>query len=693
MRCNDLTEPSVVCAITFMQLFDKSTDVVKQGGTRRGANMGILHYNHPDILKFIDMKKTPGMMENFNVSVTIDDRFMHAVKNNLDYDLINPRDGSVAGRLNAKEVWNKLVQGAWETGDPGIIIIDRINSTGSNATPHLGMIESTNPCGEQPLLPYEPCNLGSINLSRFIKDEFTPRADFDYPALKECVTTATHFLDNVIDVNNYPIPEIEEMAKKNRRIGLGVMGWAESLVKMGIPYNSPRALKKAEEVMEFINMTCLNVSEELADTRGVFPAFKGSIYDRDSRFFRGQEFFPRHSARTTIAPTGTIGIAAGLQGAGIEPFFAVVYVRYNAAGIDALKKGEKPLEKDTFFEVNPLFDKIAFENDYFGMGRDELYMKINDNHKSLVGLEEIPESVQNLFLTSHDLSPKDHVMMQCAFQKYTDNAVSKTVNLRNEATIEDVEEVYMLAYENGAKGVTIYRDGSKQFQVLNLSDKSKEKKQEEAAKVAQEQPVIVPAVAPSIKLRQPTPYGNIHMQVVIDPMKDYRPIEVFAQLGNAGSEEAASMEALGRLTSLWLRKKQSIEEVIAQLKDIGSGNGIVTRDGGINSLPQGFARALMKFVTAKEMFGVKRLLLGEVNYAEVEKRVSDYLRTGKDPFDEKKLPEEGGALGTEGISLHINGNGNGNGGAFGHRCPDCGSPLAMVEGCQKCYTCGFSKCG
>jgi ribonucleoside-diphosphate reductase alpha chain len=636
--------------------------------------MGILHYTHPNILDFIDMKKTPGVMENFNVSVTIDEKFMNSVKNNQDYELINPRDGKTTGKLNAREVWKKLVKGAWETGDPGIIIIDRINNTGSNATPHLGMIESTNPCGEQPLLPHEPCNLGSINLSKFVNEE---ENDMDYAKLKEYVFLSTRFLDNVIDINNYPIPEIEEMAKKSRRIGLGVMGWAETLVKLGIPYNSHEALRKAEEVMKFINISCLNASEHLAETRGVFPAFKGSIFDKESPYFRGQEFFPRHSARTTIAPTGTIGIAAGLQGAGIEPFFAVVYVRYNAAGIDALKKGEKPAEKDTFFETNPLFEEIAIKNNYFGLDKEELYMKINENHKSLKGIPEIPEDIQDLFLTSHDLNPREHVLMQCAFQKYTDNAVSKTVNLRNEATEKDVEEVYMLAYENGAKGVTIYRDGSKQLQILNLNDKS-DKEQETLM-----EPIKVPSLAPSVKLRQQTPYGNIHMQIVVDPKKDYTPLEVFAQLGNAGSEESASMEALGRMTSLWLRKKQPIEEVIAQLKDIGSGKGIATRDGGVHSLPMGFARGLMKFVTAKKMFGIKKLLMGEVDYDEIEKKVSDFLRTGVDPFEDKRLPEEleNRTLMSMGEKL-----------SFSEKCPDCGFSLTMAEGCKKCHNCGYSKC-
>ncbi|MEM3091357.1 MAG: adenosylcobalamin-dependent ribonucleoside-diphosphate reductase, partial [Candidatus Pacearchaeota archaeon] len=518
--------------ISFMQIFDKSTDVVKQGGTRRGANMGILHYTHPDILSFIDMKKTPGVMENFNVSVTIDEKFMNAVKNNLDYNLINPRSKEIVGKLNARDVWKKLIRGAWETGDPGIIIIDRINNTTSNPTPHLGQIEATNPCGEQPLLPYEPCNLGSINLSKFVKKD---GSDFDYVELKETISLATRFLDNVIDMNNYPIPKIEEMAKKTRRIGLGVMGWAESLVKLGIPYNSQKALEKAEEIMKFINMSCLNYSEELADKRGVFPAWKGSIYDKDSKFFRGQEFFPRHSARTTIAPTGTIGIAAGLQGAGIEPFFAIVYVRYNASGIEALKRGETPSEKDTFFEINPLFEEIAMQNNYWGMQKEELYMKINNNHKSLRGIKEIPENIQNLFLTSHDLTPKEHVLMQCAFQKYTDNAVSKTVNLKNSATESDVEEVYMLAYENGAKGVTIYRDGSKNLQVLNLSEKTKNKKENKDNSNELADYYLIE-----------TGHGPVHIHINYN---EDGPTKIFANLSPVGTEISGMTTALSIVLS------------------------------------------------------------------------------------------------------------------------------------------------
>jgi len=627
--------------ISFMGIFDKSTEVVKQGGTRRGANMGILHYTHPDILHFIDMKKTPGMMENFNVSVTIDERFMKAVKNNESYDLVNPKDGEVVDSINAREVWKKLIRGAWETGDPGIIMIDRINNTGSNATPHLGQIESTNPCGEQPLLPYEPCNLGSINLSKFVKDD---GSDFSYDELRECVYACTHFLDNVIDINNYPITEIEEMAKKNRRIGLGIMGWAEALVKIGLPYNSPEALAKAEEVMKFINVSCMNASEELAEKRGVFPAWQGSIYDKNSMFFRGHEFFPRHSARTTIAPTGTIGIAAGLQGAGIEPFFAVVYVRYNAQGIDALKKGEKPAEMDTFFEVNPLFDEIARKNNYFGLKKEDLYKKISDNHKSLIGIKEIPERIQKLFLTSHDLSPRDHIMIQCAFQKYTDNAVSKTVNLKNEATEKDVEEVYMLAYENGAKGVTVYRDGSKQFQVLNINDKKAdkagEKKQKERGKLEEKADYYLIS----------TGQGPIHLHINYD---EEGPTKVFAGLSPIGTEISGLTTALAIVLSKYFELGGDPIRILKHLNSIKSEKPYGIGKNRIDSIPHGFAVALRNHL----------IKTGKI-------KPMDQLNNGNG-FIENNNPE---------VLLH---------------CPKCfSSNVMMTAGCSEptCFDCGFSKC-
>ena len=625
--------------IIFMQLFDKQTEVIKQGSTRRGANMGVLHYTHPDILKFISMKKTPGVMENFNISVTVDDKFIQAVSNNKDYELINPRDGKAVGTLNSKEVWDLMVKGAWETGDPGIIFIDRMNNSDSNPTPALGQIESTNPCGEQPLLPYEVCNLGSINLSRFIKND---RTDFDYEELGQCVFDCIHFLDNVIDVNNYPIPEIEEMAKINRRIGLGVMGWAESLAMLGIPYNSEKALQKAREIMKFINENSLRASEELAKERGVFPAFKDSVYDKSGRYFvKEKEGYPRNCARTTIAPTGTIAITAGLQGSGIEPFFSLVYVRYNAAAIDALKRGEKPEDKDTFFEVNPLFEEVAKKNNYFGLTRKELYEKVNDNHKSIKGINEIPEYIQNRFLTSHDLTPGDHVLMQCAFQKYVNNAVSKTVNMRNEATIEDVDKVYMLAYENGAKGVTVYRDGSKSFQVLNLGEKKKKEEKKDLQEFA------------DYSLIQ-TGQGPIHMHINYNKEG---PTKVFANLSPAGTEISGLTTAVAILLSKYFELGGDPVRILKHLNSVKSEKPYGFGKNRIDSIPHAISIALRKHL----------IKTGKI-------KTLDSIKEDK---EQQKLVEKEADNGNRVY------------------CPQCfSSNVGVVSGCSEptCFDCGYSKC-
>ncbi len=454
--------------LSFMRLFDTMTDVVKQGGTRRGANMAILRYDHPEIFDFIQMKRTPGVMENFNVSVGVDATFMQAVAADTEYDLINPRTGKAVGQARAKEVFDAISEFAWKTGDPGLVVLDRINASGSNPTPALGQIESTNPCGEQPLLPWEACNLGSLNLANFVVGE-NLSGKIEFPRLKEAVTLAVRFLDDVIDVNNYPLPEIEKLAKGNRRIGLGVMGWAEALAKMGIGYDSPEALAAAEDTMSFINDTALSASENLAQERGVFPNWTNSIYDPHGAHFHGEARAPRHCARTTIAPTGTIAIAAGLQGGGIEPFFAIAYTRLNAKALEAVKKGLAPDAKDVFFEMNPLFREVAQAHDWFGVGENELLRRIDMNHKSVRGLASVPENIQRAFACAHDITPETHVRMQAAYQKHVDNGVSKTINMPATATIEDVRRAYLLSYELGCKGITVYRDGSKAQQVLNLA--------------------------------------------------------------------------------------------------------------------------------------------------------------------------------------------------------------------------------
>lgn len=667
-----------------LKIIDGITQQVKQGGTRRGANMGILSVYHPNIMEFIHCKKQKDFLDNFNISVAIDEPFMQKVRKGEDFNLINPRDGSITKTLNAKEVFDAMVKSAWETGDPGFVVIDRINNSDSNPTPHVGTIESTNPCGEQPLLSYEPCNLGSITLAKFVNKNKT---DMDWDALRTCVHSTIHFLDNVIDVNNYPLPEIEEMAKGNRRIGLGVMGWAESLAMMKIPYNSPEAVAKAEQVMKFINDESVNASENLARERGVFPNWKNSIFDPTGQNFRGQNARPRHCARTTIAPTGTIAITAGLQGSGIEPFFAIVYVRYNAAGIDALKRGEKPAEKNTFYEINPLFKKVAEENNYFGLKEQELWNKIEQNHKSVKGIKEIPEEIQNVFLTSHDLSPKDHCMMQVAFQKHTNNAVSKTVNLRHEATEKEVYEVYMLAYESGCKGVTIYRDGSKSEQVLNLS----EKKKEEAKELVKPQKIRGRSPVESSDYYEiMTGNGPLHVHINYD---EIGPTKVFVNLSPSGTEISGLAGALGIMISKYL---QSGGNPIGLLKHLNSIKGDKPFGLGakrIDSIPHGISRALRDHL-------IKTGKLPSVNG---QAKLSDITQNATLPA---VTPIQDGPVSTgsfiavaagdpqkaliaaalEGHSYHQS----------SLYCPKCFSAnVEIVSGCTKptCFDCGFSECG
>ncbi len=429
--------------ISFMKIFDAATEQIKQGGKRRGANMGILRVDHPDILDFIVCKEQEGVLRNFNISVAVTDKFMEAVKKDEDFELINPRNGEVVKRVKARAIWNLLVTMAWKNGEPGVVFIDRINEH-CNTTPQLGRIESTNPCGEQPLLPYESCNLGSINLSKMLKEREDGTYEIDWEKLRKTVRLAVRFLDNVIDANSYPVKEIEIMTKGNRKIGLGVMGFADMLILLRIPYNSEEALKIAEKVMKFISEEARKMSEELGKEKGNFPNFKGSKWDK-----LGYKYM-RNANLTTIAPTGTISEIAGCS-QGIEPLFAVAYVRNVAESLGY-----------DLVVFNPYFEKIAIKEGFY----DEAIMKKVLSSTSIQHIEEIPEEVRKVFVTAHDLKPEDHVRMQAAFQKYVDNAVSKTINFPYEATPNDVEKAYMLAYDLGCLGVTVYRFGSRKEQVL-----------------------------------------------------------------------------------------------------------------------------------------------------------------------------------------------------------------------------------
>jgi len=422
--------------VSFMRIFDAATDVIKQGGRRRGANMGVLRVDHPDIIEFITAKEKEGVLANFNISVGVTDEFMNAVEEDGYYDLINPRNGETVKRLKARDVFDLVVTSAWRTGDPGLIFIDEINRR--HPTPHVGMIEGTNPCGEVPLLPYESCNLGSINLSKMVKD-----GEIDWEKLRRTVRIAVHFLDNVIDANRYPLSQIEKNTKANRKIGLGVMGLAELLSQLSMPYDSEEAISAAEKLMSFIFEEARKKSVELGEERGSFPNFVGSIWERNG--YKAM----RNATVTSIAPTGTISIIAGTS-SGIEPLFAVAFVR-NVMGTQ-------------LFEVNPVFERTAKERRFYST---ELMTKIT-RVGSIQSLKEIPEDVRGVFVTALDIAPEWHVRMQAAFQKYTDNAVSKTVNLPHEATLEDVRGVYLLAHRLKCKGITVYRYGSKGEQVLTF---------------------------------------------------------------------------------------------------------------------------------------------------------------------------------------------------------------------------------
>jgi len=446
--------------VSFMTVFNAATEVVKQGGKRRGANMGILKIDHPDILEFITAKEEEGKLNNFNISVALTEEFMEAVKKGKEYDLINPRINQPTGKLDAREVFDLIVNLAWKNGDPGIIFIDRINE--DNPTPKLGRIESTNPCGEQPLLPYESCNLGSINLSKMVKEKRS-KFEVDWDKLAQTTSDAVHFLDNVVDMNRYPLSEIEAMTKGNRKIGLGIMGWADMLIRLGISYNSEKAIKLAQNLMSFISREAWQKSQELAGERGVFPNFKDSVFDKPD----GLKV--RNATCTTIAPTGTISIIAGCS-SGIEPLFAIAYTRKHILGGEEL------------VEVNPLFEEIAKKEGFYSKKLMEEVVKVG----SIKDIKEVPARIKKLFVTALDINWQWHVKMQAAFQKYVDNAVSKTINFPLTATLEDVKNAYLLAYQSGCKGVTIYRTESRKQQVLNIGAKSEEGKKLEEREVSPE---------------------------------------------------------------------------------------------------------------------------------------------------------------------------------------------------------------
>ena len=589
--------------ISFMKIFNTATEQVKQGGTRRGANMAILRVDHPDIMEFIHCKASNFELNNFNISVGITEAFMEAVENGTEYELLDPREKSPVMTLDARDVYEQLVLQAWKNGDPGIVFLDRMNR--DNPTPELGEIESTNPCGEQPLLPMEACNLGSINLAKFVISKNDAPA-IDFPALKETVWTAVRFLDNTIDMSRYPLPAIDQMVKGNRKIGLGIMGFADLLFQLGIPYDSEEALGAAEKVMEFVQTESHLASRELAEKRGAFPNLG------KSRFVGRPEMAYRNATTTTIAPTGTLSILANCS-SGIEPLFALSFTR-------------TVMDNDKLVEVNPYFEAAARERGFY----DKELIEAISRSGSVAHMEAVPDDVKRVFVTSHDISPDWHLRMQAAFQKHTDNAVSKTVNLAREATVDDVRRIYDLAWELGCKGVTIYRDGSKENQVLSFS--SIQKEHDAFMTAVRKRPDTLFGFTTRVK----TGLGQLYVTVT---EYEGKPFEVFATIGKSGRSTTAKTEAIGRLVSLAFRSGVTVDKVVEQLKGIGGEHPVFQNGGLVLSIPDAIARMLE----------------------------SRYLKDMKKPGKTSSLR--------------------------GEICPECGQTISFEEGCMTCHSCGFTKCG
>ncbi len=700
---NDIVRSTMGVAsgpVSFMSLFDASTDVVKQGGTRRGANMGILRIDHPDILDFIGCKDDTTKITNFNISVAVTDAFMTAVEQGSDYDLIHPNTGKVVGSLPARAVWGKIIHGAWKTGEPGVFFIDRANHY--NPVPHLGGYEATNPCGEQPLLPYDVCNLGSINLGVFVKD-----GDLDWAALRRAVHLSTHFLENVIDANSYPLPEIHALAQRIRRIGLGVMGLADVFVRLGIPYDSEAAVDLGRKIQRFVDHEAKVESERLAGARGTFPEWEKSIWGPDATCARdasGKRIRPMQRLRncnvTTVAPTGTISIIAGCS-SGIEPLFAVAFMR-NQAGV-------------LMPDVNEDFIRIAKEEGWYS---EEVMREIAESGH--VRFPAVPEKWQRVFVTANEIKPEWHVRMQAAFQEHNDSAISKTVNFANSAAEEDVEVIYRLAYALGCKGVTVYRDGSRDMQVLSTGSTAR-KVQEEAtrsgkaearadlgdvmesattgerralaADIAGELAVltaendrlrklVVELESENLQRRQKrsrpellrgavrrleTPLGTLYVTITEDDKG--QPFEVFMSLGKAGGALMADVEAVGRLISLALRSGIPIREIHRQLRGISSDRVIGLGANKVMSVPDAVGIALERYMAEKQ--GIQEELLPSADPAEA------------DPVPVAKTI----TLGNEQIVL------GGMADTLVGSCPDCNSQLEYAEGCVKCHVCGYSECG
>jgi ribonucleoside-diphosphate reductase alpha chain len=646
--------------VSFMKVFNAATEAVKQGGTRRGANMGILRVDHPDIIEFIQCKEDNKEITNFNISVGVTEAFMEAVFQGSSYDLIDPHTGNITGQLSAKDVFSKIVDHAWRNGEPGIVFLDRLNK--DNPTPLLGEIEATNPCGEQPLLPNEACNLGSINLKLMVKEK-NGKIVVDWDKLARTVRLAVRFLDDVIDANQYPLAVIEEMAKGNRKVGLGVMGFADMLILMQISYASEDAAECAEKVMRFIQTEARLESQCLADERGTFPNFTGSIYDGVMKL--------RNATLTTIAPTGTISMICGVS-SGVEPLFAVAYTK-------------TVMDGTSLVEVNPIFEEFARE---YGFDSPGLAEKIA-SQGTVLGLPEVPNWVQEVFITAQEIAPEWHIRIQAAFQKYVDNAVSKTINFANNATREDIAEAYRLAYDLNCKGLTVYRDRSRDEQVLS-SGTAAASSQSETGKTETSQTVIPPKspFVPEVNTVMPRPRpsvttgvtekikigcGTLYVSVNAD---DKGICEVFTNTGRAGGCSSQS-EATARLISISLRSGISVDAIIEQIKGIRC-PACIRREGvNVTSCPDAIARVIKKY---NDVGGT-----GNGNNLSINNGVH-YNVSGTD--DPRIIPAAGMTKAEKAVVKIAR-----DGVAVDNACPECGGSINYESGCVVCIHCGYSKCG
>jgi ribonucleoside-diphosphate reductase alpha chain len=709
--------------ISFWRAFSEATNAIQQGAFRRGANMGMMYIDHPDILKFLHAKEDLTQFTNYNISIKVTDGWMesflaepdapHVVRNPRtgcryllpkslkiwEYDLrsLPPADGVpvAAGEFyTRRDIWKIIVTNAWRTGEPGVVFIDRINE--ANPTPHVGRIEATNPCGEQPLLPFEACNLGSVNLAKFVTNPCTPQAEVDWEDLRCTVHDATRFLDDVIDVNRYPLPQIDRICNRNRKIGLGIMGFADALFMLGVGYNTDEGVEWGERIMRFVNDESHACSERLADERGCFPNWPDSIWD--TVHHRPM----RNATCTTVAPTGTISIIAGCS-CGIEPLYSLAFYRNVLRGQD---QGQKPM-----IEVNSIFERAAQTR---GLFSEELMDRLA-REGTLAGMEEVGDDLRRVFVCAHDVSPEWHVKMQAAFQKCCDASISKTINFAQSATVHDVERLYLDSYRLGCKGVTVYRNNCRAQQPMALKG---DKTQTRHPTVETQQPpprgghhVPEPRdlkdITGAVRIRQITPFGNMHVQITVDVPNDQE-LEVFAQLGKGGDLANSDLEAICRLTSLWLRSGGRLHHVISQLRGIGSSLQVATKEGKVRSLGDGLSRALGKYARAKAKFGLKNLIIGQFDPGELGNDWAEMMKHETGAFEGASGGDGGNGNG------HKNGGGNGRGSVSEGRvagtgrdhhpglmereelfkviCPECRTPLRFAEGCVKCEFCGFSQC-